>query len=125
MCRPCSPYRWLTFAGFLRHLSDLPDEWRWRFMARILGLREGFPQPTWDRCARHAGFALLEGAPVNAARAEADRVLLETPQGTVAADFLICATGGGDGLRRAARMASLRRQRRALGRPLHTARGGA
>ncbi|HEX3993484.1 MAG TPA: NAD(P)/FAD-dependent oxidoreductase, partial [Acetobacteraceae bacterium] len=25
------PYRWLTFAGFLRHLSDLDDPWRWRF----------------------------------------------------------------------------------------------
>jgi cation diffusion facilitator CzcD-associated flavoprotein CzcO len=98
LCRRASvqtvqPYRWLTFAGFLRHLSDLPDAWRWRFMARILGLREGFPQPTWDRCARHAGFTLLEGAPVSAAHAEADGVLLETPRGPVAADFLICGTG--------------------------------
>ena len=40
------PYRWLTFAGFLRHLSDLDDAWRWRFMSTILGLREGFPQET-------------------------------------------------------------------------------
>ena len=43
------PFRWLTFAGFLRHLSDLDDVWRWRFMSRILGMREGFPQPTYDR----------------------------------------------------------------------------
>ena len=28
------PYRWLTFAGFLRHFSELDDAWRWRFMSR-------------------------------------------------------------------------------------------
>src|SRR4029077_2459386 len=30
------PYRWLTFRGFLRHLSDLDDIWRWRFMRAVL-----------------------------------------------------------------------------------------
>jgi cation diffusion facilitator CzcD-associated flavoprotein CzcO len=87
------PYRWLTFAGFLRHLSDLPDAWRWRFMSRILGLREGFPQPTYDRCARHANFTLLSGAPVLAARALDDGVALTTPRGMLGADFVICGTG--------------------------------
>lgn len=87
------PYRWLTFAGFLRHLSDLPDEWRWRFMSRVLGLREGFPQPTYDRCARHPGFTLMAGAPVTAARAAAGALELDTPRGSFAADFLICGTG--------------------------------
>ncbi len=38
------PYRWITFRGFMKHLADLDDAWRWRFMARVLGLREGFPQ---------------------------------------------------------------------------------
>lgn len=67
-CRRASPqviqpYRWLTFRGFLRHLSDLPDEWRWRFMRHILSLREGFPQATYDRCARHDTFHLVTGEP--------------------------------------------------------------
>jgi len=57
------PYRWLTFRGFLRHLCDLDDAWRWRFMRAVLEMREGFPQATYDRCARHANFRLLEGAP--------------------------------------------------------------
>ena len=87
------PYRWLTFAGFLRHLSDLPDAWRWRFMSRVLGLREGFPQPTYDRCARHAAFTLLEGAPVQAARVQEGAAALQTPQGTLLADYVICGTG--------------------------------
>jgi cation diffusion facilitator CzcD-associated flavoprotein CzcO len=87
------PYRWLTFVGFLRHLSDLDDAWRWRFMSTILGLREGFPQETYDRCARHANFHLHTGAPWQGARAIGDRVELQTPQGTFGADYLICGTG--------------------------------
>ncbi len=87
------PYRWLTFAGFLRHLSDLPDEWRWRFMSRILGLREGFPQPTYDRCARHPGFVLRTGAAITGATATGTGLLLDTQAGRFEADFLICGTG--------------------------------
>jgi cation diffusion facilitator CzcD-associated flavoprotein CzcO len=87
------PYRWVTFAGFLRHLSDLDDAWRWRFMSTILGLREGFPQETYDRCARHANFHLHTGAPWLGARAVGDHVELQTPQGPFRADYLICGTG--------------------------------
>jgi cation diffusion facilitator CzcD-associated flavoprotein CzcO len=88
------PYRWLTFAGFLRHLSDLDDEWRWRFMSTIASLREGFPQATYDRCARHANFRLLAGRTWTDARALADGgVEVGTNCGAFRADFLICATG--------------------------------
>jgi len=87
------PYRWLTFRGFMRHFSELPDAWRWRFMRAILELREGFPQQTWDRCASHTRFHLLEGAPVETARETADGVILQTPRKNIAADFVICATG--------------------------------
>jgi cation diffusion facilitator CzcD-associated flavoprotein CzcO len=87
------PYRWLTFAGFLRHLSDLDDAWRWRFMSTILGLREGFPQETWDRCAQHANFHLHTGSPWQGAYTIGDRVELQTPQGPFRADYLICGTG--------------------------------
>ena len=65
--RSIQPYRWLTFRGFLRHFCDLDDAWRWRFMRAVLEMREGFPQATYDRCARHAHFHLQEGAPVDAA----------------------------------------------------------
>ncbi len=87
------PYRWLTFRGFLRHLGDLDDAWRWRFMRKILEMREGFPQATYDRCARHAAFTLHEGAPIEAARQTGGHVELQTPRGVVAADFVICGTG--------------------------------
>jgi cation diffusion facilitator CzcD-associated flavoprotein CzcO len=87
------PYRWLTFAGFLRHLSDLDDAWRWRFMSRVLGMREGFPQQTYDRCAFHAAFGLQTDAPWTGARVMGDAVAVETPIGQHTADFLICGTG--------------------------------
>ena len=87
------PYRWLTFRGFLRHFCDLDDAWRWRFMRAILELREGFPQATYDRCARFANFHLHEGSRVEAAREVGNTVEMRTPRGVVLADFVICGTG--------------------------------
>lgn len=87
------PYRWLTFRGFLRHFCDLDDAWRWRFMRAILEMREGFPQATYDRCARHANFHLHEGAPIEAAKATAHGIELHGPTGSFEMDFVICATG--------------------------------
>ncbi len=87
------PYRWLTFRGFLRHLCDLDDAWRWRFMRAILELREGFPQATYDRCAVHPNFTLLTNAGVTGASCADGQVSLVTPSGTVEADYVIAATG--------------------------------
>ncbi|GBR68621.1 oxidoreductase [Gluconobacter kanchanaburiensis NBRC 103587] len=87
------PYLWLTFTGFLKHFSELDDVWKWRFMNYILGLREGFPQPTWDRCAKHMNFRLHTAAGWSGARMEGDRVVLETAKGPLEADYVICATG--------------------------------
>ncbi|MCZ2497642.1 FAD-dependent oxidoreductase [Xylophilus sp. Kf1] len=89
------PYRWLTFRGFLRHLSDLDDAWRWRFMRRVLGMREGFTQATWERCARHDNFHLHTGCSVLGSRlgATGDTVELDTSLGPMTADFVVAATG--------------------------------
>lgn len=87
------PYRWLTFRGFLKHMGDLDDAWRWRFMRHILGLREGFPQQTWDRCAIHDAFVLHEGAPVTGARMAGDAVVVEHEQGEETVDFVVSCTG--------------------------------
>ena len=87
------PYRWITFRGFMKHLADLDDAWRWRFMSRVMGLREGFPQATYDRCASHPNFVLHTGAPWTGARAEDGKAVVTTTHGEFAADFLICGTG--------------------------------
>ena len=87
------PYRWLTFRGFLRHFCDLDDAWRWRFMRAIMDLREGFPQATYDRCARFPNFHLHEGSPVTAVRKMGEGIELQTPRGVFQAHFVICGTG--------------------------------
>jgi cation diffusion facilitator CzcD-associated flavoprotein CzcO len=87
------PYRWLTFAGFLRHMGEMPDEWRWRFMSYILGLREGFAQDHYDRVMKHANFTMHIGRNWDTARVEDGRVVLGTPGGDFRADYLIIGTG--------------------------------
>lgn len=87
------PYRWLTFRGFLRHLCDLDDAWRWRFMNKILSMREGFPQSTYDRCARHDNFHLHQGSPILAAYETGEGTTLSLPEGELEVDFVIAATG--------------------------------
>jgi len=87
------PYRWLTFRGFLRHFCDLDDVWRWRFMRAILELREGFPQATYDRCARFPNFHLHEGSPIETAREVGDGIQLQTPRGLLSANFVISGAG--------------------------------
>jgi cation diffusion facilitator CzcD-associated flavoprotein CzcO len=87
------PYRWLTFAGFLRHLHEMPDAWRWRFMSYILGLREGFPADTYARVMAFPNFTFHVGRPWTDARVDAGRVVLETPRGPFTADFAIAGTG--------------------------------
>lgn len=88
-----NPYRWMEFHGFLHHFADLPDAMKWRFMRTIFGMNQPPPQETFSRCAAHAGFHLHLGAPVRALRMEGDAVALDTPGGTITADFLIVGTG--------------------------------
>lgn len=87
------PYRWLTFRGFLRHFCDLDDEWRWRFMRAILELREGFPQATYDRCAKFSNFHLHQGSPIETAHEKGEQIELQTPRGALLVHFVICGAG--------------------------------
>ena len=87
------PYLWLTFSGFLRHIGEMPDAWRWRFMRHILSLRESFPQETYDRMCRHPGFQIHRNAGWHGATVSGDRVHIATVQGAFVADFVICGTG--------------------------------
>jgi hypothetical protein len=56
-------------------------------------LREGFPQATWDRCARFSNFHLHEGSPVEKASDVGGAVELQMPHGNIVSDFVICGTG--------------------------------
>ncbi len=87
-------YRWLTFAGFLRHMSDVPDLWRWRIMGNIMRAREGFPPDTYKRVMAFSDtFTMHTERSWTDARMEGDRVRIETSRGPFHADFVICGTG--------------------------------
>ncbi|MEO9899445.1 NAD(P)/FAD-dependent oxidoreductase [Nisaea sp.] len=87
------PFKWLSFPGFLGHFADLDDTWRWRFMNHLMSLREAFPKETWQRVAKHENFELLTGAPWLSCAITGDQIDIETPKGTLEADFLIVGTG--------------------------------
>jgi cation diffusion facilitator CzcD-associated flavoprotein CzcO len=87
-------FRWLTFTGFLRHMGDMPDLWRWRFMGNILRAREGFPPDTYNRVMAFPDrFTMHTERTWTGARLEDGRVRLETSRGPFQADFVICGTG--------------------------------
>lgn len=97
-CRRAEPsvvqrYRWLTFAGFLKHIGEMPDEWRWRIMGNILNAREGFPTDTYKRVIAFPDFTMQVDRPWTDARMEGDRIRIETPRGPFLADYAICGTG--------------------------------
>ncbi len=87
------PYKYLSFNGFFRHFRELDDAWRWRYMNYLLTLREALPAETWQRCAWHGNFIVVEGADWERVRAEGEQVSLGTPKGEFRADFAIAATG--------------------------------
>ena len=85
------PLRYITFYGFLRHLGDMDDERRWRFMQYVLGLRESFTQDAYDRCTSYPHFKIRTGNPWLDVTVEEGRAVVTTPGG----GYLICGTGGG------------------------------
>ena len=87
------PYRWLTFSGFMKHMGDMDDEWRWRFMSFILRLREGFPPATYARVTAYGNFTMHTGRPWTGAAMSNGRVVLQTPHGPFTTDYAICGTG--------------------------------
>ncbi len=87
------PYRWLTFAGFMRHIGEMDDVWRWRFMSHILALREGFPQATYDRCAGHPNFFLRTGESWEDATVKDGRLQIATNRGRFTADLAVACIG--------------------------------
>ena len=82
-CRRAAPmvvqrYRWLTFAGFLRHIGEMPDEWRWRMLgphpARAGGISAGHVHAGDGACGLHdaRGPRLDRGFCRGGARADRD-----------------------------------------------------
>jgi cation diffusion facilitator CzcD-associated flavoprotein CzcO len=88
-----NPYRWAEFTGFLKHHSDLPDAWRWKFISRFVKMGQLPPADTLARARRHDGFGLHPGSPWTAVEVEGDQVRVTTPKGSFLFDYLILGTG--------------------------------
>jgi cation diffusion facilitator CzcD-associated flavoprotein CzcO len=86
-------YRWAEFVGFLRHLGDLPDPDKWRFILQILRMGQLPPTDTYNRAKKHAGFHLQPGCGWKSVEARGDTVHIVTEGGEFEADFVIAATG--------------------------------
>ena len=87
------PFKWLSFPGFLRHFSELNNEWRWKFMSYLLTLREAFPKETWDRANRFKEFNVQTGADWEDLHIKDEKISILTAKGIFEADFLIFGTG--------------------------------
>ncbi len=88
-----NPNRWIEFAGFLRHFGDLDDARKWRFMKIIFDMNQPPPQDTFDRCTRHENFSVQLDSAIERIAFEDGKILLTTPHGKKAFDFLIAGTG--------------------------------
>ena len=81
--------------GVVHGFAGLPDEWKWRFMHHVLSEQTPPPRDSTLRVSRHPQARLHLGSPVLSLREEGGAVVLETPQGRHAVDFVIFATGFG------------------------------
>jgi hypothetical protein len=87
-------YRWAEFVGFLRHMGDLPDADKWRFIRQIVRMGQLPPADTLKRVRAHAGFELHASCAWTGVEARGDGVRIRTAGGeTHDVDFVIVGTG--------------------------------
>jgi cation diffusion facilitator CzcD-associated flavoprotein CzcO len=86
-------YRWAEFVGFLKHLGDLPDPDKWRFISQILRMGQLPPPDTFRRAAELPGFHMHPGATFQSLSHGPHGIAIRTAVGDFESDFLIVATG--------------------------------
>jgi cation diffusion facilitator CzcD-associated flavoprotein CzcO len=86
-------YRWAEFTGFLRHVGDLPDADKWRFILQIVRMGQLPPKDTFERARAHAGFHLQPGAGWRGVELAGNAIRIDTEAGTFECDFVIVGTG--------------------------------
>jgi cation diffusion facilitator CzcD-associated flavoprotein CzcO len=88
-----NPYRWAEFVGFLKHLGDLGDADKWRFISQMLRMGQLPPKDTYERAARHQAFYLHPASSWQRVELVADDILITTERGQLECDFIIVGTG--------------------------------
>lgn len=88
-----NPHRQLENAGLLKHYGELPAATRWAIAHHFDTHDQPPTQTAWDVAAAHADFRVHAACPWNAVRMEGGDVVVDTPQGAMRFDFVVCATG--------------------------------
>jgi len=86
-------YRWAEFVGFLKHMGDVPDPQKWRFVRQILRMGQLPPADTLRRAREHPSFVLRPASPWQRIEMRGDTIVVTTPGGTRELDFVIVGTG--------------------------------
>lgn len=85
--------KWTSFPGFFRGYESLDDARKWRFYTYIFDQQVPPPWETVRRCDAHAAFTLRPGTPWLDVQAQAQGVVVSTPQGDERFDAVIFGTG--------------------------------
>jgi cation diffusion facilitator CzcD-associated flavoprotein CzcO len=85
--------RFTGFAGMIHGFEALPDAWKWRMLHMQLVAQTPPPRDSVLRVSRFPNARLHAGCPIERATPGEDALMLATPAGRVAVDFLIVGTG--------------------------------
>jgi xanthine/CO dehydrogenase XdhC/CoxF family maturation factor/cation diffusion facilitator CzcD-associated flavoprotein CzcO len=86
-------YRWAEFVGFLRHMGELPDADKWRFISQILRMGQLPPTDTYKRAIEHEHFELRAGTGWKSIEMRGDAIAIGTDAGVHEYDYIIAGTG--------------------------------
>ncbi|MFM0171248.1 NAD(P)-binding domain-containing protein [Paraburkholderia sediminicola] len=79
--------------GLVHGFASLPDAWKWRFLHYSAQTQTPPPRDSVLRVARHQQARLHLASPLTQVHHEGETVVVDTPKGRYALDYLIFATG--------------------------------
>ena len=88
-----NPIRYMEQAGFIRHYAGLDDAAKHAVTRSFLIRNQPPTNDTFERAAAHPGFALHVETPWLSVRPHGEAVIVTTPKGELAYDFLVLSTG--------------------------------
>ncbi|MBR0796481.1 NAD(P)/FAD-dependent oxidoreductase [Bradyrhizobium jicamae] len=79
--------------GVVHGFAGLPDEWKWRFLDHTLKAQTPPPRPSVLRISSHSHAHFHLASPVTGLAVDNDHLVVTTPKGRYATDFIIFGTG--------------------------------
>jgi len=83
----------ISSPGLAHGFASLPDAWKWRFNSYAMATQTPPPRSSTLRVSRHEQAHFHLGSPVEDVIEEDNQLLVQTPRGRYALDFIIFATG--------------------------------